>query len=262
MGVFVMINTTKTIRTAKKLFVRMGVYREARTLYRHLNKSEMETYIVDKRFYSQLLPHKGVLCFDVGANIGRIANVLLELGHRVIAFEPQPECVKEITARCRPYNHNLRVEETALGDSPGKATLYVRESGRQSTLRQTWEGRIARTIQVPVSTLDRAIERFGLPQYCKIDVEGWELEVLRGLSHPISLISFEYHQGEGRMQDAYACLDRLRSSANIRINITPKERSEFAVDEWMDADEFRTMFQTQCEGREEFVYGDLYVRML
>jgi FkbM family methyltransferase len=165
-----------------------------------------------------LLPQNNTLCFDVGANIGRISEVLLELGHKVIAFEPQPECVREIKARCSPYKQRLHIEQTALSNSPGTAALFVRASSGQSSLRSTWEGEITSTIQVPVSTLDRAIQRFGLPQYCKIDVEGWELQVLMGLSQPIPLISFEYHQNDGKMQDAYAFLSafaRLPGSRSI-----------------------------------------------
>jgi FkbM family methyltransferase len=251
-----------SFRAIKKASISIGLYRQARTLYRHLNRSEMDAYVTDKNLYSQLLPQGSVLCFDVGANIGRVTEVLLELGHKVIAFEPQSECVREIKARCSPYKNDLQIEEIALGDSPGTATLFVRESSGQSSLRSTWEGRAAGAIQVPVSTLDIAIQRFGIPHYCKIDVEGWESQVFLGLSRPIPLVSFEYHQDVGEMRGAYACLDHLRSLARIEVNITPREQSELALDQWVDADEFKAAFQERFQGKAQFLYGDLYIRML
>ena len=252
------MNTT----AIRKAFLSVGLYRQARTIYRHLSKSEMDEYKTDRKFYSKLLPKSGALCFDVGANLGRVTEALLELGHKVIAFEPQPQCIREIKARCRPFRQHLQIEETALGDSQGATTLFVRESSGQSSLRSTWEGTAAGVLQVPVSTLDVAIQRFGIPYYCKIDVEGWEPHVLQGLSQPIPLLSFEYHQNHGLMQDAYACLDHLSSLARIQVNITPSEKSRLVLDTWLDVDEFKAAFQTKFQGREQFLFGDLYVKML
>jgi hypothetical protein len=64
------------------------------------------------------------------------------------------------------------------------------------------------------------------------------------------------------MKDAYACLDRLRSLAQIRLNITAREQSQLVLDDWVDADEFKAVFQRRFHGRDQFVYGDIYVRML
>ena len=49
-----------------------------------------------------------------------------------------------------------------------------------------------RTMEVEMTTLDKLIETYGIPVFIKIDVEGYELEVLKGLSKPVRLISFEY----------------------------------------------------------------------
>ena len=47
-------------------------------------------------------------------------------------------------------------------------------------------------VEVPVTTLDALIEVYGVPAFCKIDVEGMETDILRGLSTPIPLIAVEY----------------------------------------------------------------------
>jgi FkbM family methyltransferase len=251
-----------SFKIIKKASLSFGLYRQARALQRYLNKSEMETYLSDKKFYSQLIPQAPALCFDVGANIGRMTEVLLTLGHNVVAFEPQPECVREIKARSSPFKRRLQIQQSALGSNPGTESMFVRESSAQTSLRPAWEGKVTGTVQVPVSTLDIAIERFGLPYYCKIDVEGWELHVLQGLSQPIPLLSFEYHQEEDKMNEAFACLERLRSISKISVNITPREQSRFALDDWIDADGLKTVFEERFRGKVEFLFGDIYARML
>jgi FkbM family methyltransferase len=251
-----------SLAAIKRASLALGLYRPARLLYRRLRKSERDAYKIDKRLYKEIIPESGALCFDVGANIGRISEVLLELGHKVIAFEPQERCVREIKARCGPFKQRLRIEKCVLGDAPGVADMFVRESSSQSSMDSAWEGKPLETIKVKVSTIDIAIQEFGLPQYCKIDVEGWERHVLAGLSQRIPLISFEYHQEEGMMQNAFACLDHLRSICEIRVNITPREESRLALEEWASAESFRDSFQSRFQDKDEFFYGDIYVRML
>jgi len=213
-----------------------------------------------RKHYAALLPQKG-LCFDVGANAGRISEALLELGHTVVAFEPQKECVRELRVRCDPWRDRLRVEEVALGEKPDTMTMFLKEYTVQSSLKPGWGMEDVDSIQVPVSTLDLAIARFGMPQYCKIDVEGWEVQVLSGLTHAIPLISFEYHQEDGMMQDAYACLDRLASLGAITLNLTTGESSDLVLPEWVSMPEFKSLFEGSYKDKEAFAYGDIYVRM-
>jgi len=250
------------LKAIKKMSISLGFYRQARTLYRYLNQSERDAYTSDKKFYAQLLPQKGLLCFDVGANIGRMTQVLLELGNKVIAFEPQPDCIREIEARCGQYGPRLHIEPVGLSDSPGAASLFVRELSGQSSLMSTWEGVVSGSISIPLSTLDAAIEKFGLPYYCKIDVEGWELQVLRGLTQPLPLLSFEFHQNDGKMESAYACLDRLSALSSIKVNLTPREQSHLALDEWVGPDQFKDIFEKEFNDKERFHYGDIYVSSL
>jgi hypothetical protein len=65
-----------------------------------------------------------------------------------------------------------------------------------------------------VVTLDSLIDSHGVPSYCKIDVEGFEPQALRGLSYPIATIDFEFHR---ELAEAIEdCLERLADLGDYR----------------------------------------------
>ncbi|HBR15622.1 MAG TPA: hypothetical protein DD723_08835 [Candidatus Omnitrophica bacterium] len=74
-------------------------------------------------FYKNFIK-KDSLCFDVGANIGRVTDVLLHLGARVIAVEPNPECVRYLRSKYR-LNKRVIVVSGALDAVVGRKKLYL-----------------------------------------------------------------------------------------------------------------------------------------
>jgi hypothetical protein len=85
---------------------------------------------------------------------------------------------------------------------------------------------------VEATTLDSMIQRYGVPNFCKIDVEGFELDVLRGLSEPLPIISFEYHTIE--VARLIGCLDHLVGLSKIKINFIRMDGSGFILPEWIE----------------------------
>jgi hypothetical protein len=87
-------------------------------------------------------------------------------------------------------------------------------------------------ISVPLVTLDELITRHGRPQFCKIDVEGFEHEVLRGLSQPIQVLSFEYIPVAAAR--AIACVERISALGNYRFRHSRVETHRWAAPAWLD----------------------------
>jgi FkbM family methyltransferase len=251
----------KATAALKQLSIATGLYRQARWCSRQFHPAQRRAFQEDIDLYCRLLP-QGALCFDVGANTGQKSEAMLRAGAaRVVAFEPNPAVVPELRARCGHWQ-NWTLVEAALGSAAGFATLYARELHGQSGLLAQWEAsRITATYDVPVLTLDAAIRYFGRPFYCKIDVEGWELEVLKGLTESLPLLSFEFHLVDSNILQTVGCLERLARFGPGEVNITPAEASEFVLEQWDPLQRFLRWYPGDLKRTlPRDIYGDIFVR--
>jgi FkbM family methyltransferase len=243
----------------KDLTIATGLYRPARWVVRHMRSVERTRHQGDVSLYRSLVPD-GALCFDVGANIGVKSEALLQAGARVVSFEPHPTLVSELRARCSRHA-GWTLVQSALGSEAAIATLYAHEHHGESSLGRDWSGQVVATIPVPVVTLDAAIRMFGVPWFCKIDVEGWEGEVLKGLTQPIPLVSIEFHLTDKDVAKTTWCLERLRDLGMTEANLCPAESSSFHFPNWLPLGDFIKWFPGDLErslGTDK--YGDIFLR--
>lgn len=219
-----------------------------------------------RRHYAPLIA-PGDLVFDLGAHVGNHTRCFAGLGAQVMAVEPQPQLARWLRWLFR-RERRVVVVEAALGARPGTASLYPSpRTPTVATLSSDWIAAVgsARSfaavrwgapLEVPVTTLDALIERYGPPRFCKIDVEGFEAEILRGLSQPIPLLSFEYVPAA----IAVAC-EAVELSAALgpyRFNATVGERRRFLWPEWQEP--AATVAWLRQRGRDERS-GDVYARL-
>src|SRR4051794_3847053 len=108
----------------KSALISVGLYKPARLFYDHVIRRERLKEMKQTREAFSKLVKAGDLCFDIGANIGQKSEALLQLGARVVAVEPQPQCASELKARCSGYPGFVAVEK-AVGREPGHAKLYI-----------------------------------------------------------------------------------------------------------------------------------------
>lgn len=244
----------------KSVAMKFGVYGQARRAYSRFSATEMGHFRRATNFYSNFI---GVddLCFDVGANIGEKTEVFLATQARVVAFEPQPDCFREMSARCGP-NRRLIGVNSAVGEKSGFAEMYIDQNRAISSLINSWGDKLEDRLRVPVMTLDDAIVRYGKPKFCKIDVEGFELEVIRGLSQALPWISLEYRLTEEDIAKTINCLEILATRGELLLNVTLGEDVSWQWPEWVPYHDFEKWFPARAPRNEWCSYGDLFVRTL
>jgi FkbM family methyltransferase len=185
----------------------------------------------------------GDLVFDIGAHVGDRVAVFRKLGARVVAAEPQPALV----ATLRLFygrDRNVMIEPVAIGREAGTLDLQINlDNPTVSTASADfvaaaadapgWEGQSwSKRVCVSVVTIDDLIARHGMPAFIKIDVEGFEAEVLAGCSRPPKALSFEFTTIQREI--ARACIERCVALGFTRFNAALGESQSLLHGEGID----------------------------
>jgi FkbM family methyltransferase len=217
----------------------LGVLRSLGIYYLHRRRPRMD------RLYAAFVA-PGDLVFDIGSHVGDRVGSFRRLGARVIAVEPQPALVRTLGLL---YGRDplVHLESAAVGRHTGRGAIHLNLSNPTvSTLSDDfraatrgapgWEGqRWERAVPVACITLDDLIARHGIPAFVKIDVEGYEAEVLAGVTQSLAALSFEFTTIQrGVAQQALDACGRLGLS---RFNAVLGEDCAFIRRDWTDADE-------------------------
>jgi len=187
----------------------------------------VEERILFRDSYREFLA-PGDLCFDIGANLGNRVLGFRALDCKVVALEPQSYCFSKLERGFGVDNQVVLINQ-AVGRVPGEMNLHISpnhvlSSFSEKFIQRTSEsGRFAKNkwskIQkCQVTTLDELIVAHGVPDFIKIDVEGFESEVLAGLSTPVPAVSIEWVPE--LPENASECIRLLVSLGNYEFNIS------------------------------------------
>lgn len=131
----------------------------------------------------------GMVVADVGANLGLFTLAAAKRarpGGRVHSFEPEPENF-ELLSRAVEANgcDNVTLHRAAVAEKSGRATLFFREEhrGDHRIYGKTVEGRLP--LDVPLTTLDDAVEPPSSLDLVKLDIQGAEWRALQGMRRQI-----------------------------------------------------------------------------
>ena len=227
--------------------------------------------IIDDRckeidFYRKLLKgfRKGDLVFDIGANEGSKSTIFLSLGARVVAVEPDEvnqEVLKKKFLTLRLIRKPVVIVEKAVSHRNMVETMWIDTPGSaKNTFSQKWvetlrgdERRFgyrldfAQQTKVETITLDQLISTHGLPFFVKIDVEGHELSVLRGMSLPVPYLSFEINLPEFR-PEGLECIELLeRIAPGGEFNYAVNCKNGLVLDKWLEARDFPRVLNACAE---------------
>ncbi len=221
-----------------------------------------------RRLYRPFLS-EGALVFDIGAHLGDRTRAFSNLGARVVSLEPQPHLFRWLR-RLVGARPGVVLRPEAVGQHAGDATLAVSlRTPTVSTLSSHWQTGLGnynpsfRTVswedfvRVRVVTLDQLIAEHGMPDFCKIDVEGFEAEVIAGLSEPLPALSLEFVNGA--LDIARQAVLRLTSLGTYEFNAVQGERRHFLFPDWLSAPALLAWLN---EGADALPSGDIYARLV
>jgi FkbM family methyltransferase len=227
-------------------------------------ESEVGPTPIMKAFYQKWIK-PGSLVFDIGANVGNRIDIFLGLGAKVVAVEPQLECIQTLLEK---FGTNIKIENIGLSNKEGESDFhianestissfseeFVSKTGVDRFKKNKWEN----TIKVHVSTFDKLIEKYGVPDFSKIDVEGFELEVLQGLNQTVSALSFEYCVPEmsGKLYDCLERIDVLDPMASYNYSVG--ESFSFSAQKWFSFNDFFAFVKERAFLKTSF--GDIYIQ--
>ena len=216
--------------------------------------------------YRPLVP-RGSLAFDIGSHVGDRAACFRRLGARVLTVEPQRGLAR-VQRLLFAGDPSITVCEAAVGARDGEIEIHLNTvnptvtsaslafiaaaAGAAGWQEQQWTA----TRRVPLVTLDALIARHGRPSFVKIDVEGFEAEVLAGLSEPVPALSFEFTTIQRGV--AIACLHECERLGDYRFNAALGESQRLVHAHWLSAVE---MSQWLLALPHEVNSGDVYARL-
>jgi FkbM family methyltransferase len=263
------INSSRFKDSLRNLLRRAGVYERTKASWIYdLYWRLADRRIIDDRrkeinFYRSLLDgfRDGDLIFDIGANQGYKADIFLRLGAKVVAAEPDEtsqETLRHKFLKYRLKRKRLVIVSKAVSDRNSTETMWIdAPGGAKNTLSQKWAERLrdddrrfgerlnfGQRKEVETISIEQLIGAYGSPFFIKIDVEGHELSVLRGMQRPVRYLSFEVNLPEFR-REGLECIEVLAELApNSDFNYTADCRKGLVLERWISKEEISAVLNS------------------
>ena len=198
---------------------------------------------VREAYITETMKHELLECnivVDIGANVGCYALLeakMLGDSGKVYAIEPVPETIDLLKENIRLNDYkNIEVHQLAIGDRTGNASMYVGNWLNRSQIKEVGSidsKRISHEISTRISTLDDFLQDKPYPDIIRMDVEGYEYNIINGMKRTLKKKSplrlfLEFHF---RFLKKEKCMELLRclKSAGFEISDATYEVDEKCI---------------------------------
>jgi FkbM family methyltransferase len=187
----------------------------------------------EEKFHGALLRGVGTgdIVWDIGANMGiyteLFSGIVGEQG-RVYAIEPSPFCASHLKEIFKP-KQNVHIMNVALSNLNKEMDFDI-SSGPESVTNHLTENPAGETVKVKVMTGDTLSQETGVPTVLKIDVEGFELDVLQGMDSML-----KNPRLKGIYCEVHFRVLETRGMADAPLEIQKRLQSSGFQTSWVDA---------------------------
>jgi FkbM family methyltransferase len=207
------------------------------------------------------------LLFDIGANAGHYADANAAKYDKMILVEANPQLCRALQDK---YRHNPRfMVENRLVSKDKNVPFYLCPNHTFSTaaIRWTKESRFVHMEKwhpspepIACVTVDELVKTHGKPTYIKIDVEGYEYNVLQSMTEKYCPLAFEW--AEELVDEIFLSLDYLASLGYQEFAVQHADAYMYEPQnhEYHSLDQIKAQFEEHCDPKQRMLWGMVHCR--
>lgn len=208
----------------------------------------------------------GRLIFDIGCADGEWIKANYNEEDKFVGVEAKEETYLMAVNRFKDKS-NVILLNRLIADKTGYLDFFLSEvpNGSTASLKMIYHSRNStvtnwyKFIRVKAIMLDSLIEEYGVPDYIKIDVEGYEKEVLAGLTQKVGMVSFEFM--DEFKEETLWCLNHLKELGYKEFSWAGgTDEYTYIPEEWYDYDSFFEILSNELQPERRQAWGMLYVK--
>ena len=204
------------------------------------------------------------ILFDIGANRGFYTDANIDKYDLCILVEANPSLCSFLEGKYK-NNSKICIENVIISNKESE-TFYISNADTISTVDKEWilKSRFTGNYSwqpvegIPTVSLNSLIQKYGEPLFIKVDVEGYEYNVLQSLTKKVSGLCFEW--AEEKKDEILLTLVYLQSLGYTRYGLQFEDSYKYEVkdSEWMSFETIYNHMNASCETARKEIWGMIW----
>jgi len=204
------------------------------------------------------------ILFDIGANEGKYTDTNMKNFDKCILVEANPSLAENLREKYRTNTSVYIVE--AIASNKESEVFYISNANQISTSDPEWiqNSRFSNNYMwspvkgIKTVSVDTLIQQFGEPTLLKIDVEGYEYNVLQSLSKKVNMLCFEW--AEEKKKEILLSLEYLYAYNYTKFHVQIEDKYDYRVNdnEWVDYTTIYSTMNSMCDVNRKDSWGMIW----
>jgi FkbM family methyltransferase len=205
------------------------------------------------------------ILFDIGANRGLYSDANAKDYESIVLVEANPSLCSFLSSK---YQQNPLIHiENVIVSNKSSETFYISNADTISTVDPEWihQSRFSKNYSwrpvdgLPTVSLDALVQKYGKPAHIKIDVEGYEYNVIQSLTTKVDSLCFEW--AEEKKKEILLTLEYLKNLGFTRFAIQMEDAYVYTVQphEWMSYQDIWNLMSMNCDEERKDKWGMVWV---